>query len=331
MTPSPAATEQQRIKLQLSLDAITLIVLIINLGWLLFDWLYTFDWFAFLFTWAWSNGHAWYGEHIHSHFYTIDLFFVAFFIGELLLSWGIAVKHKRFPKWYDYPFVHWYDVLGCIPVTGFRFLRLLRVVAILLRLQKLQWIDLRSWWITKTLQRPYRIIVEEISDRVVLNVLEGTKGELQQDDDLEHQIIQNVILPRSTAIADAIANRLTTMTTVTYQQHRQELAQFLSEAVHTAVETNDEIGTFAKIPVVGDTIKHQLDQAISDILISSLDQAIGQLDENLVKNMVATALQEWLQAQETNDLTELGHATAEILDIVKTQVAYKRWKSPIDA
>lgn len=328
--PEPEADEKRRLKLSLILDLLVLAVLLVNLSWLLFDWLYTFDWFGSLFQSVWLEGYKWYGDEVHARFYTIDLFFVAFFVAEILFSWALAIAHKTYPKWYDYPFVHWYDVLGCIPVTGLRFLRLLRVVTILLRLQKLGWIDFRSWWLAKALARPYRIIMEEISDRVVINVLDGAKDELQQNDQVEKKIIEQVIEPRADHIAGELAARFTETTTHTYQAHRDAIAEHFKDAVHDAVEDNREVANLAMIPVVGSTIKSQLDRAISDILINTLDSAVGELDQNLVNKIIGTALHEWMHSQKATNLTELSDAIAETLGIVQEQVAVKRWKLPPD-
>lgn len=321
-----ASEESERIKVLLLLDAITLIVLMINLGWLIFDWFYTFDWFNNAFASIWSTGHSWYGEVIHDHFYYYDLYFVAFFVAEILISWVVAIKQHTYPKWYDYPFVHWYDVLGCIPVTGFRFLRLLRVITIVLRIQRLGWVDIRSWWIVQALDRPYRIIMEEISDRVVINVLQGAQTEIRQSNDLEDKIINQVIKPRAALIADELSTRISETTRNTYRQHRDELADYLQHAVHKAVADNKEVTRLARIPLVGDSIRDQLDHAISDILLKSLDSALGQLDQQLVDNMITTALDEWLQSQKNENLTELGDAIAETMELVQQQVAIKRWQ-----
>lgn len=316
------------LKLSLAVDLLVLTVLLVNLGWLLFDWLYTFDWFNSLFANVWSVGHEWYGSQIHEHFYTIDLFFVAFFVSEILFSWVLAIKNKTFPKWYDYPFVHWYDVIGCIPVTGLRFLRLLRLVSILIRLQKLGWINFKTWWLAKALSRPYRIIVEEISDRVVINVLDGAKQEIRHSDQVEKKIIEQVIQPRADNIASELALRLTSTTTHTYNEHRDELAEHFRKAVHEAVEDNPEVANLAMIPLLGNTIKSQLDHAISDILVNTLDSAIGKLDEQLVNNIIRTALDDWVYSQKSADLTQLSDAISDILSIVQEQVAIKRWNLP---
>lgn len=62
------------------------------------------------------------------------MIFVSIFIAELLIRWMVTIHQKTYHKWFFYPVIHWFDVLGCIPVGSFRWLRLLRVFSILYRL-----------------------------------------------------------------------------------------------------------------------------------------------------------------------------------------------------
>ena len=53
----------------------------------------------------------------------------------------MAIRKQTYPRWYFYPFLHWYDLLGCIPIGSFRMLRLLRLISLTIRLQKMGIID----------------------------------------------------------------------------------------------------------------------------------------------------------------------------------------------
>ncbi|MEZ5021997.1 MAG: hypothetical protein R2728_01825 [Chitinophagales bacterium] len=76
-----------------------------------------------------------------------DLVFVGIFVLELSVRWTIAIFRNTYAKWFFYPFIHWYDVLGCIPLSSFRALRLLRVFSMFYRLNRLGIIDMRSTYI----------------------------------------------------------------------------------------------------------------------------------------------------------------------------------------
>src|SRR5699024_6365167 len=124
-----------------------MVLLLVNLSLIIFDWLFLTSFVKeFLFTHANSFYH-YYNENIHKNFLTIDLFFVAIFLTELLIRWGIAIRGHAYHRWFFYPFVHWYDTLGCIPIASFRFFRILRIVSIGYRLQRLSIIDLRKTYL----------------------------------------------------------------------------------------------------------------------------------------------------------------------------------------
>src|SRR5699024_12405934 len=96
----------------------------------------------------------------------IDLCFVAVFAADVLFGWAVAIWQRTYYRWFFYPFLHWYDVLGCIPLSGFRWLRVLRLIALGVRLQRLEIIDVRNWRQYACLRHYYDIVVEDRSDRV---------------------------------------------------------------------------------------------------------------------------------------------------------------------
>ena len=49
---------------------------------------------------------------IHERFIFYDLIFVSIFLGEFVLRWGYSIKARVYDRWYFYPFIHWYDLVG---------------------------------------------------------------------------------------------------------------------------------------------------------------------------------------------------------------------------
>jgi len=155
-------------RLLLLWDLAIIALVSLNVALILFDALFAVGPLSNAFAGLWQGGHDWYESNIHANFVTIDLAFVAVFVVDVLAGWIMAIVQQRYYRWYFYPFARWYDVLGCIPVAGFRFLRVLRVITITVRLQRLGVIDIRNWAVYKTFMVYYDIVVEEISDRVVI-------------------------------------------------------------------------------------------------------------------------------------------------------------------
>src|SRR5690554_8117531 len=146
-------------RLHLVWDLLILVLVTINLTLLLFDSLFLLGPLNDAFAAIAPGLHAAYDRHIHANFIEIDLLFVAVFVLDVLLGWAVAVAERRYHRWFFYPFVHWYDVLGCIPVGGFRLLRLLRVISLLHRLHRLGLIDVRRWYLYRTVAKYYDILL----------------------------------------------------------------------------------------------------------------------------------------------------------------------------
>ena len=119
-------------------DLFMMAVLIANLVLILFDLIFTSAWVQALISKYLPQFYQFYLTEVHQDFFAIDIWFVGIFLLELIIRWIIAIRQKTYFRWFFYPFIHWYDVLGCIPVGSFRFLRVLRIVSIVVRLQKLK-------------------------------------------------------------------------------------------------------------------------------------------------------------------------------------------------
>jgi len=112
-------------------------LVVINLLYIFVEWNFTINFINAFLLQQLPAFHDWYDTHLHQNFYWYDLFFVSIFILEFSVRWFLAVYHNHHHKWFFYPFTHWYDVLGCIPLGQFRFLRIFRVGSMVLRLHKM--------------------------------------------------------------------------------------------------------------------------------------------------------------------------------------------------
>ena len=108
-------------------------------------------------------------------------------VAELVVRWLIAIVQKRHYRWFFFPFVHWYEVLGCAPQL--RALRLLRVGVIGYRLHELGYKVLPASWLA-TIKFYYQMIMEEISDRVILTAIDNIRT---GNSNADGQFGQNII------------------------------------------------------------------------------------------------------------------------------------------
>ncbi len=313
-------------------DLLMMGILIANLVLILFDLLFTSALIQSLLARYTPEFHTFYDQNIHKDFFAIDLWFVGIFLIELTIRWAIAIRQKTYYKWFFYPFIHWYDVLGCIPVGSFRFLRVLRVVSIVMRLQKLKIIDITKTYIYSTFNKYLNILTEEVSDRVVVNVLSGLQDEVKTGNPLATQIMQQVVEPQRKVIVEWLSHRLQYVVSETYESYRGDLQDYVQMRIKEAVDSNNEIGNIAKIPVIGNTIASNLEKAITDIVYHVIDQAILDLGSSqnkiIINDLTHLSLDALSMQEEDEELDQVArNIVVESLELVKDQVKVQQWKA----
>ncbi|HET7313886.1 ion transporter [Salinisphaera sp.] len=318
-------------RLLLAWDLAIIVLVSLNLALIVFDTLYAIGPVGDAFGALWPSAHDGYAQAVHAQFTTIDLAFVAVFVLDVLAGWALAIAQHRYYRWYFYPFVRWYDVLGCIPVAGFRFLRVLRVISIMMRLQRLGVIDVRGWWLYRQFMVYYDIVVEEISDRVVIKVLSGVQEEMKSGGQrLSRRIVADVVAPRRQGLTSAAGAQIEHSVVAAYQANREQIQTYVGRIVTRAVDANPALGNLERVPMLGAYVSRALDEAIRDTVNQVLDEAVAGLSSTefdaLVSNVVEAAIERLLAQDMGAASTEIRDATIEVLELVKEQVAVQRWR-----
>lgn len=323
---------QQRLLL---VDIFMLILVVINLFFFLFQYSFGFKTFNSLILWLSPIFHRYYTENIYPNFEIIDLCFVAVFLLELSIRWGLAIYRKTYEKWFFYPFVHWYDTLGCIPMSGaLKFLRLFRVFSMLYRFQRLGIVDYTSTFVYRTFLKYLNILVEEVSDRVVANVIETAQREVQKDNPLAEKIVKEVLKPQEEILVDFASKTVSSAVTGTYYNRREELNIYLRSVITKAVDENREVKTIALIPGVGKPITQLLDSAIHNITFNVIDNIMEDLAKNRDNDAIRYIIDNILDSLEHKDSIEESQLKSmaktiiiDVLEMIKQQVLIKEWKA----
>lgn len=233
-------------------------------------------------------------------------------------------------KFYRYPFTHWYDVLGCIPSGSLVFFRLLRVVSIMIRLHKKRIIDIRKLWLVKQLIGLYNIVMEEISDRVVLNILYGIKQNIGSGMPITNMVFQKIILPQKQKIIDLVFKNIKAIASHEYTLYKGDIAKYVKEKSKEAIDNNKELSRLKLIPVVGGQIKETIEKSVSDTIVKVVDNVFedvisdsGQEKLKTVATEVADKVLEDLQ----NDLQPIfTDIVVSVVEIIAKTANVKQWK-----
>jgi hypothetical protein len=318
----------------ISIDLLMMMLLMANLALIIFDWFFRQDWFRNLIEEHSEGFFLFYATNIHHHFFEIDLAFIAVFLTEFVIRWAIAIYFKTYHKWFFYPFIHWYDLVGCIPIGSLRFARLFRVFSILYRFQKIGFIDLKKTYVFRQLKFYYDVLVEEISDRVVVNVLSGVQDEIRDGGPVIDRIIDEIILPRKMVIVDWISHRVQLAVHESYHLRRQEIRDYVDNTIGEAISNSREVGSIEQIPVAGKLITQTLGSGISSIVYNVIDgliRDIGSEDNKiLIEEMLDIAIDTVENEEKDIQLNAIAiESFIGILEIVKDQVKVKKWKEAL--
>jgi len=305
-----------------------LLILMVNLSWLIFDSLFANQFIQSGLEVISSDFFIFYRDRVHPNFPTYDQFFIGIYVTELIIRWGIAIKRKTYYRWFFYPIAHWYDVLGCIPVGSFVWLRLLRVISILYRLRKYNLIDFSNTALAATIRKYMDILVEEVSDQVVVNVLNGVQDEVRNRHEIVAKIAKDAFEPNRDDLFQWLSKKITEVIAISYEPNRETIKTYLQVTIDKAADQNQAVSALQKLPVVGDLVVDAVEHLVADLIFQITDQIIADV----------SAADKYQTIEEITDL--LSHAIAEedseinrilmaildqSIDIIKEQVKTKEW------
>nr|WP_299243598.1 ion transporter [uncultured Halomonas sp.] len=331
-TLPPRAERTPRENALLAWDLFIIALVIVNLALLVFDSLFLISPLNDTFAAVAPGLHQAYADNIHANFFSIDLFFVSIFVFDVLLGWAMAVAERRYHRWFFYPFVHWYDVLGCIPLAGLRWLRVLRIFSLMFRLQRLGLIDVRRWSLFQVLAKYYEILLEELSDRVAIRLIDNVQDEIRHSGALSGRLVNEILMPRKEQLVEELTERLQSILSDGYSDNRALISRYISALVGRTMNENPEIQRLRRLPF-GESLTNALDHTISGVAAQLVHEAVTSLEspefKELLQHLADSGFDVMLETdQRTNQITE--QVLIDSLELVKEQVAVKQWQNRYD-
>lgn len=326
----------------LALDLFMVVLVSVNLVFIVFDTLYaTADMQALLENIA-PGFNRFYREQIHAHFLFYDLIFVSIFLAEFFFQWVMAVRRRLYPRWYFYPFAHWYDLLGCIPLGSFRALRLLRVASLLVRLQKMGIIDLTDTAIYRFFAFYFDAFIEQVTDRVMIRTLDDIRREVEHESPIAREIITDVVAPQREQLVRHISRRIGRVAQQSYDHHHDTIRDYADSVIRDAIGADRNIRNIERVPLIGRSVVENLRESINDIVHSIFDRTVRDIsaaeNNRLVDEAVTVIIDAILEehptegeAGEREELGDLGtRITVEAIEVIKERVRIQHWKQRLD-
>lgn len=269
-------------------------------------------------------------QFLHDNFLLLDLTFISIFLTEFVVRWGFSIRNKEYLRWYFFPFIHWYDLVGCIPLDGARILRVLRVFSILYRLHKYQIVDLRNTGLYRFLHFYYNVFIEEVSDRIVIKVLSDTQKEIKNSSGLVGRIMGEVLAPRKVLLHHWVSSLSAHMgDSIADQDVGGSVREHIAGSVAKAVRSNPQVGSLTLIPIIGDSVEQLLETAVSDIVVQAIVNVLKDMTPQRVNDIMEHGLTApSLTKRKLN--TEVLDIVYESLELVKEHVAIQQWKQKLE-
>ena len=306
-------------------DLLMLALLIINLIWLLFDGLFATQAFKSILASMSTDLVTGYAP-IHENFVLYDLAFVAIFLTEFCVRWVASVVRKTYVRWYFFPFIHWYDLIGCIPLGGARIFRFLRIFSIFYRLQKYQIIDLRNTAVYRFIIFYYDVLVEELSDRIVVKVLSDAQKDIAAGSPLIDDISQQVLASRLPILTQWLSSVMVHIgESIEHNDHGESVRSHVQKSVGKAVRGNSQVSTLKLVPILGSTIEKTLEQSVTDIVTQSIINLMKDITPEKIDDFVEHGIGRFSSEDHMLD-QEVLLIVNECLELVKHHVSQQRWK-----
>ncbi len=311
-------------------DIVMMLIIIINLLTILVDHLMFTNIGSFLANHIGQG--LWlehYRTHIHPIFRNMDEWFTVFLITELSIRWAIAIIFKHHRRWFFFPFIHWYEVLACIP--SLRALRLLRAVMIGYRLYQLGYFVIPRSWIKRG-KFYYEVVLEELSDRIVITIIDGIEKELNSTS--QGTLVKNLIEHHRLMLADALAEVMQQNLAPALAQQRATITKGVGQVVTKAIADTPELHNILRLfPVVGNLLEQQI-QSIGQRLGENI--SAGLLDTFAADNPPDSSANPAIQTTvnyigdinlESEALEKLAESLLfESLEAIRQQVKIQQWK-----
>ncbi|MFN4051759.1 MAG: preprotein translocase subunit SecA [Acinetobacter junii] len=273
-----------------------------------------------------------YRSYLHPWVITTEAWFIIFLIVELAIRWLLSIIQKHHARWWFFPFIHWYEIVAIIP--HFRFLRLFRAGIIAYRLHELGYKVVPDSIRLKAIFY-YRVVMEELSDRVVITVIDGIKHEL--DTSSSHKkIIHDLVDHHRQLFTVTLSSMLQESLAKALQQQQPIITQKVGHIVNQAIEDTPELTQLLRlIPIVGSRIEQQ---------IQSIGQRLGEnITAGLIEPFTAGSFERpnekyLLIAEKVSQLNidnqyleELVESVVyESLEAIRKQVKVKQWQQTLN-
>src|SRR5690606_33714489 len=154
-------------------------------------------------------------------------------------------------------------------------------------------------------RRYYLLLLEELSERVMVRLFSRLQQEIGASDDLSRRLLQEVVIPRKERLLDDRARRLEGVPESGYRDDRGAIEGYVGGLIHQALSENREVRNLRRLPL-GSRMADTLDDALADIASRLIQGAVDGLKgpqfQRLARNLADEFFDAWVYQDENTDL-----------------------------
>lgn len=257
------------------------------------------------------------------HFWLLDLPFLTIFLWEFVIRWILAVRRRRYPKWFLFPLFNWYDVLGLVPVRELRFFRLFRIASIYVRLYRSERTAIGDDVVSRTVKYFANVVSEEISDMVSLRILNETQEEIRAG--THRRIIRAVAAPHRDVLARQLSLRMRDVVAST--DARARIRAFLDANLERAVESADVL---RRLPLPGSVVRplvHAIGDVVFDAIVKTMAATLETEEgQETLSQLVAASIDGLVEELTEGEVEALAREISlDAIEHVKEAVRVRKW------
>ncbi|MEJ2898301.1 preprotein translocase subunit SecA [Acinetobacter sp. NS-4] len=262
-----------------------------------------------------------------------ESWFTSFLVIELLVRWAIAILGQHHKRWFFFPFIHWYEILSIIPQL--RFLRLLRAGSIAYNLHQHGYKVIPSSWYQRA-NFYYHLVLEELTSRIVITVLDSIKHELSTST-THKKLIEDLVAHHREMFATALADILQESLGKELQAQKIMIAENVGDIVNRAIEDTPELTQLLRlIPIVGSRIEQQIQsigQRLGENITLGLIEPFAhdhKNEKNLAYLEISNKISQIQFENNTHVEKLVESAVFESLEAIHQQVKIKQWQQILE-
>ena len=191
-------------------------------------------------------------------------------------------------------------------------------------------VDLQRIYFVKKVIKLANVIIEEVSDRVVLNVLRGVRNDFQEGRPISKAIMSDVVEPQKDKVIDLFFTKFADVSTGTYNEYKDDLKEYIQQKARNAVKNNRELAKLTAMPVIGTSIRGIIEKSVANTAYETISGVIADIASEkgaeVLKNITSKIADMVFKDMEEQLGEIVKNVVVSSLDLIEKETNVKQWR-----